>query len=56
MPVQYQHVKTGRIVRAADGSRLAKLMAKDEGYTEVKEATPKRRSTKTTETPKAESE
>jgi hypothetical protein len=38
MPVEYQHVKTGRVVRAREGSRLAKLMAKDDGYKPYAEA------------------
>lgn len=33
MVVKYQHTKSGRVFTAREDSRLARLMAKDDGYT-----------------------
>lgn len=32
MALQFTHIKSGRTFAAREGSRLAKLMAKDDGY------------------------
>jgi hypothetical protein len=38
MAVKFTHTKSGRVFAAREGSRLAKLMAKDEGYKPYVEA------------------
>lgn len=38
----YRHIRTGRTVQVAEGTRLAKLVAKDEGYEVAEAAKPAR--------------
>jgi len=38
MALQFTHTKSGRTFKAREGSRMAKLMAKDDGYTVYTEA------------------
>lgn len=39
----YRHIRTGRTVQVVEGTRLAKLVSKDEGYEVAETAKPARR-------------
>lgn len=52
----YRHTRTGRTVRVVEGTRLARLVSKDEGYEVAEAAKPARRSSTKASTKPAEDE
>jgi hypothetical protein len=52
----YRHIRTGRTVQVVEGTRLAKLVSKDEGYEVAESPKPARRTAAKSSTKPAEDE